>query len=253
VTEAENQAVRDALVATAGGFLRNPVTDGTCRRCFTPIFTGELCGKCTDHLRIGGGPDLLGIMSYAGYLNPISQSWHTMRGYKNPAIPRGGPWTTVVLLAALGLQGHRHCPGRLLGAMPTAWATVPSLPPKPQPHPLNEITRGLAKTPDSEIVLLGTESTPDARAVDVNHYQVVKGSPEGRHVLLVDDTWTGGGHLMSATLALRAAGATHISALAFARWLRVGWEATTEKWARDHLTLPDYQADVCPWTQGRCP
>jgi hypothetical protein len=253
VTDPGIQPVKRALVATSGGFLRNPITDRTCARCFTPVSIGQLCAKCAYHQAIGRGPDLLGIMTYAGYLSPISQSGHAMRGYKNPTIPRSGPWQTVVLLSALGLQGHSHCPGKLLGAPVTAWATVPSLPPKPQPHGLNEIARGLTRAPQSEIVLLGSQSVADPRAVNVTHFSVVAGNPQGRHVLLIDDTWTSGGHVTSATLALRAAGATHVSALVLARWLALGWEATTERWAKDHLTLPDYQADVCPWTQGPCP
>ncbi len=253
MTDPHIQAVKNALVATSGGFLRNPVRDGTCARCFTPILNGQFCGKCTYHQVVGRGPELLAMMSYAGYLNPITQSGHTMRGYKNPSIPRSGPWQTVVLLSALGLQAHSYCPGKLLGASVTAWATVPSLPPKQQAHGLNEIARGLTRSPDSEVVLLGSEYVDDPRAVNVNHFSVVAGNPQRRHVLLVDDTWTGGGHVMSAALALRAAGASHVSALVLARWLALGWEATTEKWAREHLTLPDYQADICPWTQGNCP
>jgi hypothetical protein len=248
------QPVKDALVQTAGGFLRNLVTKGTCRRCFTPILSGQHCSKCGEHLAIPGIPDLLGFMTYAGHLSPISQSGYTMRGYKNPAIPQsGGPWQTVVLLAALGLQGHRHCPGKILGINPSGWATVPSLPPKPQPHPLNEMARSLARSAASEIVLQGSTSVADARAVNRDHFKVVSGDPSGRHILLVDDTWTGGGHLMSAALALRKAGASHVSALLLARWLTEGFGATTPRWARDNLTLPDYQADICPWTQGDCP
>ena len=38
-------------------------------------------------------------------------------------------------------------------------------------------------------------------------------------MLLIDDTWTSGGHAQSAALALRQAGATRISALIVARWL----------------------------------
>jgi hypothetical protein len=253
VTDPDIQAVKNALVGTSGGFLRNLVRDSTCVRCFTPVFSGQMCSKCGYHQAIGRGPNILGLMSYAGYLSPITQSGHTMRGYKNPTIPRSGPWQTVVLLAALGLQGHSHCPGRLLGVPVTTWATVPSLPRKPQPHSLNEIARGLTRAPESEIVLLGSQSVVDPRAVNAGHFRVVAGNPQGSHVLLIDDTWTSGGHVISATEALRAAGASHVSALVLARWLTLGWDATTERWANDHLKLPDYQADVCPWTQAECP
>jgi hypothetical protein len=228
------------------------VTRSTCGRCFTPIAAGPLCRGCQDHQAVGGGPDLLGVLTYAGYLDPISQSGYTMRYYKILG-PQSAPWQTVVLLSALDLMGHSGCPGRILGVPITAWATVPSLPPKPYPHPLNGIAQRLARQGAAEIVLQGRENVTSPRNVDVSHFSVVAGSPAARHVLLIEDTWTGGGHVMSATLALRAAGCTHVSALALARWLTAGWEATSDRWARNELTLPDYQADVCPWTQGNCP
>ena len=39
-------------------------------------------------------------------------------------------------------------------------------------------------------------------------------------MLLLDDTWTGGGHAQSAVLGLRAAGATRVSLLVVARWIK---------------------------------
>jgi hypothetical protein len=255
VTDDRVSPIRQALEATAGGFLRNPVTHGTCTRCFTPLAGGDLCPPCRTHYAIGGGPDLLGIMTYAGYLNPISQSGYTMREYKNLGDRSPGPWQTVVLLSALGLYGHTDCPRRLLGVPVTAWASVPSLPPKPGAprHPLNDIVRRVAPPESAEIVLLGSANVASPRSVNAGHFAVISGSPAGRHVLLIDDTWTSGGHVMSATLALRAAGSSHVSALTLTRWLRVGWEATTDRWARSALALPDFQSGTCPWTQGLCP
>jgi hypothetical protein len=57
---------------------------------------------------IARGPDLLGMTAYAGYLDPIAQSGHVMRGYKNPSIPKGTHWQTAGLMSALGLIGHGH-------------------------------------------------------------------------------------------------------------------------------------------------
>jgi hypothetical protein len=255
VTDDRVTPIRQAIEATAGGFLRNPVTHGTCTRCFTPLADGDLCGACQIHFAIGGGPNLLGIMTYAGHLHPISQSGYTMREYKNLGDRSRGPWQTVVLLSALGLYGHVRCPGRILGVPVTAWASVPSLPPKPGAagHPLNDIARRLARPGGVEIVLQGSASVISPRSVNPAHFAVVGGNPAGQHVLLLDDTWTSGGHIMSATLALRAAGCAQVSALVLARWLSIGWGVTTDRWARSTLALPDFQSDTCPWTQGPCP
>lgn len=246
---------KKALVATAGGFLRNPGGPGTCSRCFTPTASLPMCSPCASAVTLSGAQDLTGFMTYAGYFDPISQAGHTMRGYKNPSIPKGTHWRTVALLAALGLIEHVSCPGRILGTHVSAWATVPSLPPKLEVtvHPLNDIVRQLTRAGAHEVALTAAAGVSDPRSSNVNHYSASTSAAAGHHVLLIEDTWTGGGHVTSAAMALRVAGATHISVLVLARWLSVGWEATTPAWAKSRLTAPDFNPDVCPWTQAACP
>jgi hypothetical protein len=255
VTDPRLARIQHALSATAGGFLRNPGGPGTCSRCFTPVVSPPLCPACRSAVARPGMPDLIGMLTYAGYLDPITQSGRVMRGYKNPAFPGGGTYRqTVTLLAALGLIGHVACPGHLTGTPITAWATVPSLPPKPYQarHPFNEIVGSLAKPGAVEVTLTAAASVANPRDINVKHY-TASPAAAGHHVLIIDDTWTGGGHATSAALAARAAGATHVSVLVLARWLSIGWEATTTGWAKQRLTVPDFQPSLCPWTQDSCP
>lgn len=254
MTDPRVERIQQTLAATAGGFLRNPLRVGTCSRCFTPTQSWPVCARCRTLLAYDDGPELLGIMAYAGYLEPISQSGHVMRGYKNPRIPSGFHRQTVALMAALGLIGHAACPGTLAGTPVSAWATVPSLPPKPErpKHPLNDIVSKLARPGALEIVMTAAASVSNPREVNRTHYSA-SADAAGHHVLVIDDTWTGGSHATSAALAIRAAGATRISVLVLARWLSDGWEATTTQWAKHRLTRPDFNAAVCPWTQGPCP
>jgi hypothetical protein len=65
VTDSRIPPISQALAATAGGFLRSPVTHGTCGRCFTPLAAGDLYAACRNRQASGGGPDLLGFMAYA--------------------------------------------------------------------------------------------------------------------------------------------------------------------------------------------
>lgn len=254
MTDPRVAQVQQVLAYTAGGFLRNPVRTGTCVRCFTPTDSQPPCSRCRHLLTISGGPDLLAVMAYASYLEPITQSGHLMRGYKNPQIQTGSHRQTVALMAALGLLGHAACPGALVGVPLSAWAVVPSLPPKPglPKHPLREIVGKLARPGATEVTLTAAANVPNPRDVDASHY-TASVNAAGKHVLLVDDTWTSGGHATSAALAIRAAGASHVSVLVLARWLAAGWELTTPQWAKQELTKPDFDTDVCPWTQGRCP
>ena len=161
---------------------------------------------------------------------------------------------TVALMAALGLLGHAICGGALTGTPVSAWATVPSLPPKPDlaTHALNDIVGKLARPAAIEVTLTAAADSTNPRDVNPSHY-AASANAAGRHVLVIDDTWTGGGHATSAALTVRAVGATHVSVLVLARWLSDGWEQTTQQWAKQHLSAPDFNPDVCPWTQGPCP
>lgn len=254
MTDPRVAQVQQTLVTTAGGFLRNPLRAGTCSHCFTPTASQPLCARCRHLLSFDGGPDLLGMVAYAGYLDPITQSGHVMRGYKNPYIQSGFHRQTVALMSALGLIGHVACPGALTGFPITAWATVPSLPPKPDlpKHALNDIVGKLARPGSAEVTLTAATAVSHPRDINPSHY-TASANAAGQHVLVIDDTWTSGGHATSAALAIRAAGAIHVSVLVLARWLANSWELTTPQWAKQHLAQPDFDPDVCPWTQGPCP
>lgn len=191
-------------------------------------------------------------MTYASHDEPIRQSGRVMRDYKSPTRPSAGARRVVHLLAALALRGHRRCPGALVGRDPTSWAVVPSLPPRPgRKHELTAVIRDLAKPNSVEVVLRGIEKPDDPRALRADHFAVVSRLPRDAHVLLVEDTWTTGGHAQSAALALRAAGAAHVSLLTLARWLSADWPDTAA-WMKRTLVV-DYDPAVCPWTLATCP
>jgi hypothetical protein len=177
-----------------------------------------------------------------------------MWDYKNPSVNSKSALGVVGLLAALGLTGHVACLTRVVGTPVDAWATVHSLPPKPgRPHPLNRITEQLSSQGSTQVQLQGAAEPVNPRSVRAENFTVTSNNADGRHVLLIDDTWTGGGHALSSTLAVRAAGADHVSVLVLARWLKLGWAATTQEWAKAVLSSPDYDPEVCPWTRGACP
>jgi orotate phosphoribosyltransferase len=69
--------------------------------------------------------------------------------------------------------------------------------------------------------------------------------------VLIDDTWTSGGHAQSAVLALRGAGAARVSVLVVARWIKEDF-AGNKEFLRE-LAGRDYDPGSCPWTSGKCP
>lgn len=235
-----------ALVARAGGYLRNTVRQElvTCAVCATPVTGFRLCYQCQRRRGRAGLADATGFLTYAV---AGRQSGHVMQGYKaRPPVTEHQ--TVVALLVLLGLARHAGCAGRDGGPV-THWATIPSLPAQPGEHALHSIVSRLA--PGREAVLAAAEDVEYARDLDPGHFRAAAPMPAGAHVLVVDDTWTRGGHAQSAVLALRAAGAARVSVLVAARWINeeYGGNAAFIRGLADR----DYDPAICPWTGAACP
>lgn len=204
------------LTAIGGGYLRNPVRIRriTCVDCATPVDGYDQCFPCKSHRSRTGLADATAFLTYA---IASQKSGLVMRGYK--ARPPVAEHRQVVgLLLLVALEGHTQCIETLTGSAVTHWAVVPSLPPKPWVHPLRSLVAGRVK--GSEVPLVSAPTVSQPRAVNADHFTCnVRMTPES-HVLLIDDTWTTGGHAQSAVLALRKAGAGRVSVLVVARWLK---------------------------------
>jgi adenine/guanine phosphoribosyltransferase-like PRPP-binding protein len=73
----------------------------------------------------------------------------------------------------------------------------------------------------------------------------------GSHVLIIDDTWTSGGHAQSLALTARAAGARTVTIVVIARWLDTDWPATAG-YLEGHPRR-DFNPRICPVTGNACP
>jgi len=214
--------------------------------CTTPVAGYKRCAQCNNHRAYAGLADNVAFLTYA---MAGQQSGYVMRGYKAQR-PVDEHVTIVALLILLGLSMHAQCPSELVGAPVTHWATAPSLPAKPGEHPLHRILNN-NPPPGREVRLVAAASAQHPRDVNPEHFSTNARLTHGSHVLLIDDTWTGGGHAQSAVLALRRAGATHVSLLVVARWIKEDF-GDNAKFMRD-LSGRDYEPKACPWTGGRCP
>jgi len=256
ISPAVLEQFRGVLVRTAGGYLRNPLrTDRvTCAVCTTPCPSYERCITCHRQLREPGQrADQVAALTYV-FAN--KQSGYVMRGYKaQPPVQEHRD--IVALTAILGLGLHSGCAGKIVGNDITHWAAVPSMPAKQVEHPLRRLVTQAA--PGIECNLQGAPTATNPRAISSEHFWMPP-VPEGAHVLLIDDTWTSGGHAQSAVLAARAAGAAHVSVLVVARWIEPSWallldgerKVDPETYLRG-LSPGDYDPLVCPWTGGVCP
>jgi hypothetical protein len=248
-----------ALVSRAGGYLRNTVRrhQVTCAVCADPVAGFERCYHCKRHLgRSGLGQDgLADAVAFLTYAVSGRQSGYVMRGYKaRPPVPEHR--TIVALLLLLALVKHAECPGALAGAAVTHWASVPSLPAKPGEHPLLGIARNLHPisghlAPGCEVQLTPAAMAPFPRDLDPQHFSTGAQLPGGSHVLLLEDTWAGGGHAQSAAAALKRAGALRVSVLVIARWINDDFGDNAK--FLSELSGHDYDPGICPWTGGGCP
>jgi hypothetical protein len=240
-----------------GGFFCNTIRDGTCTVCTGPA-AGSLCSQCRIARKQYGTDlaDLVVPLAYAkGRLNPPHQSEHHVYRYKRkPPAPRCAQDLQLMMLVAAIL--HARC----LDSVVKPWSAVTFVPSADRPgpaHPCVDLARQVAaQRPEASHVLLdiGPEYAEEPSRVprcrrfvlDEQHAAAVA----GRHVLVVDDTWVSGDKSQSAALALKRAGASAVTVLCAARWLRNDWE--------DHQafiqTLNEpYDARRCPVTGGRCP
>jgi predicted amidophosphoribosyltransferase len=229
-----------------GGQFRNAVRGSryTCAQCAIPVYRYEHCLTCQRNSKRADLADVVALLAYAVAGEPSGEA---LRGYKAPE-PQDEHYVTVSQLVKLALSLHATCPEALTGSPVTHWAVVPSLPRKPGEHALRKLVKDLL--PGEELPLLAAEKVRRPRAVSAGHFELEAGLAAG-HVLLLDDTWTTGGHAQSAALALKKAGAGRVSLLVVARWIKRDFGDNA--WFLGKLAGQDYDPAICPWTDGKCP
>jgi phosphoribosylpyrophosphate synthetase len=146
---------------------------------------------------------------------------------------------------------HQKCIEKRVGQRVTARVAVPSLTRRPGVHPFIAIATAM-KAVDESLALAPAAGATDDRVISAEQFEVAsRRSLEGQHVLVLDDTWTTGSRTQSAALALRAAGAGHVSVLVVGRWLSAGFGGNAE-FIKTRLRR-DYDPGLCPVTGGACP
>lgn len=246
--------VARSLRDNAGGYLRNTVhiPGATCSVCRGAQMRDgyHSCYPCDR--TYGDCADLVGSMIYG--VDGL-QSGRLMFGYKSTA-PGPSHVQTIRSLVALGLRGHAGCASALTGVRATHWATVPSLKNIGVAHPFREILLSILSTRQAiEVAASATAArrTPsERRQLDPTLYELRTTVPKGSHVMVIDDTWTSGGHAQSVGLALKQAGAGTVSILAIARWLDMD-DNRTKRVYREHIKDQPYDPSLCPGTAGACP
>ncbi len=192
------------------------VAAGLCASCRGPASHGYArCYQCNLHEESAPGmlADAVVPISYA-----LKGARHAENLWRYKSGLDGAQAAQAALRALLLVFLHDHGPcvwrqARI--AAPTHLAVVPSGRGRPGIHPLRRLIgpylalpwAGLAPRPGEE---------PPARDLAADGFQVSERLTGGA-VLLMDDTWTSGGSIQSAAVALRRAGARSVAAVVLGR------------------------------------
>jgi hypothetical protein len=220
-------ATQRTRVRQRSGYLRNPLTagPGVCYVCRGPAAEPHTrCLQCEQHFRTSNGrtADVVVPISYA-----VKREQHAfnLASYKR----RPGSNTVRADLLALiqvFIADHGRC---LLNAARVSTfdgaAVVPSTRNRPGPHPLQLLIGSRLRLPWLQMNA-NTTIRPESRSFHENRFSVSEpaGRLNGAAVLLLDDTWTTGSRVESASCALRAAGAATVVAVVFGRHVNPDWE-----------------------------
>jgi hypothetical protein len=249
----DTAAIARQIVRRAGGYLRNPIREAgvTCEVCATPVDGFARCFVCQR--AYAAAPDLADVVVPLTYGIQRAQSGFLLRHFKDGADARVRRAQEVIInrLLYLAIMLHEGCLGRRVGIPVSRRLVVPSARGRVGVHPFEAITRRMSATFDSP-KLVAAQSVTASREVCADRFVLDDDADlNGRHVLILDDTWTTGANAQSAVLTARTAGAAAVSVMVVGRWLRADFGQNAE-FIQTRL-VGDYDPYWCPVTGGKCP
>ena len=168
------------------------------------------------------------------------QSHRVLRAYKDSRDPEVRARFSLVVAALLTrfLSRHGACVARAAGSAWEVATTVPSSRNRPPPYPLDGAVqlspwlRDRRRPPLARGAGEVRHSRADERAF------VVTGEVRGRHLLLLDDTFTTGAALQSAASALAGAGARVVAAVVVGKVIDPGFSTPASQLRRRAAAVP---------------
>ncbi len=223
-----------------------------CAVCATPIKPAfDLCLRCwRDQQEFGD--ELADLVVCLCYAIRGRQSGHLMHSFKDLEAPARHNQTVLSVLLLAALEFHSGCIERRLGHTVDAWAFVPSVrTDRIGEHPLRVVAKRAGVALPEIVLLIGERVDPEQRVTSVERFVIAaKIHVVGRHVLLIEDTWTSGGNAQSAALTLRRGGAASVTIVALGRWLKPE-EPRTRAFVTSKLT-EDFDPLSCPVNDPDC-
>ncbi len=197
-----------------------PGVCATCWRAIDPEY--RLCYPCRT-AQYAFGPRLADLVVPIALAVKHQQFAHELWHYKYDADARARQRLETRLAAVLWrfLGPHESHIAQAVGVPRfDIVTTVPGTRPRDGDHPLVRIVGTLVgQTQDryQPLLTLGPDASVEGRAVLVNRYRATPALTGHPAVLLIDDTWTTGGHAQSAVIALHDAGAGRVAVVVLGR------------------------------------
>ncbi|HEU5157516.1 MAG TPA: hypothetical protein VFU43_11010 [Streptosporangiaceae bacterium] len=217
---------------------------GVCRVCHSGPNPGfDICRSCAKTVGQVGRATLQ-VVPITLYEVP-SQLWHVLRHYKDaPPQPSRLLATQVAAIIARFLERHSRCLATLGGAHTLVTAVPSTQPGRGGEHPLVRVVRRVRRLDKLYVPALvrGPGQVGHNMAGD-DVFRPVR-RVDGHRVLLIDDTFTTGARVQSATSALFAAGAADVVALVVGRVIDPDWNDNCRRiW--DHAARTQFTFDRC--------
>ena len=226
-----------------------PAGPGVCSTCKT--FIDPQHGQCYPCAMEVAFLDVVVPITYSEHLG---QMHHALRGYKD-GLPAERAYAMPRIAAILWkfLARHEACVARAIGCEGfEVVTTVPSSSvARDERSPLRTIAEWCNPISDRLDRLLRPTDKVAGRSFSVERFEATR-ALEGENVLLLDDTWTRGGHADSADYTLQRAGAGSIGLVVVGRHLRPEWEVTPGRTCSDifkELPKP-FDWDTCCVHEG---
>jgi predicted amidophosphoribosyltransferase len=213
----------------AGAYIRSmrnvlPPGEGVCATCGTFI-SGDFT-RCYPCGHQAANLDAVVPITYSEHGGQMHKA---LWGYKNGhQIEQDYAGPRVAAILWLFLVRHEACVARAAGAAGQEFDVITTVPSSTKARDKRNRLRTIVGwvrplKPRLKVLLEPTDQVPEGRTYDQSRY-VATERLDGQDVLLIDDTWTAGGHAQSAAHALKAAGARTVALVVVGRHIQRGWQ-----------------------------
>lgn len=229
-----------------------PTGPGVCSICHTSVIGSYVrCIPCNSAK--SALPSLADSIGFVSLAVKERQLAYELAFYKDERYSFDKRLKTIAGLTAVlwrWLKFHEECVARSAGAM--SFSVVTSIPSTRQRegHPLATMVREkIGITIDRYRPLLRANSEfPDNRDFSIQRFIVEEKIQPGTSVLIIDDTFTKGSRVQSASAALKSAGASAVGVVCIGRHFAYSQEGAFGVAAKDYLK----RSTGLTWNWERC-